>query len=315
MATKEYIKRAFDANAFISTDSEATTVNPAIWDRKLREFEEKALVVAPLAEQFDFRMPGRDMTVTIDDRPAAASDVAETDAVGIVAFTTRQVTFDPSETGVAYEVSRKELVRAFFDVMERMVRKIGYAMAEKKDADCVSAIYSGATSNLNANSVSAASDVTDTDTLDLASILEGIKTIEELFYHPDTLIVSPTQKHQLLQDSSLNKILAANEWGTRETINRGSIGSIVGLNVYVSHMLTAATVTGNTDDKTQRAIVLGGSRTGERAFGVATKRDAMIETDYHARERRFELVGHEDYDVEVLHPDAIATIRTYNSAA
>jgi hypothetical protein len=42
---KQFLKRAFDGNAFISTGAYATVVNPATWDTQLRDYEAKNIVL------------------------------------------------------------------------------------------------------------------------------------------------------------------------------------------------------------------------------------------------------------------------------
>jgi len=303
MNKKEFLIRALDtSNAFISTDSEAVAVNPNIWDFRLRDYEEKNLVVTPLAEQFDFRGAGVDYKVTIDDAPSSASGLTETVDVTISSFSTRNVTFTPTEYGAAYQITRKEAVRAFFNVAERMVKKLGYSMAQKKDSLAVSTIQDGAGNSVIVNSKSATTDLASTDTLDLASITKAIKLNEEDLYVDNfALLVNYSQKQSLLDITQLQK---ANEFGTRSAINSGVVGSLFGLNVVVSHSIPTAS-------NVAKAIVLGRSQTGESAFGYAIKRDPIIEREYHARGRFWDIVGHEEYDFKVLHPNAICTIASY----
>ena len=119
MDKRQFLKRAIDnANAFYTGQSEAQAVNPNIWDMRLREFEEANLVFTPQTEQFDFRGVGTDYKVTIDEAPSAATELTETVDVAISSFSTRNVTFDPTEYGAAYQLTRKEAVRAFFNVAD-----------------------------------------------------------------------------------------------------------------------------------------------------------------------------------------------------
>lgn len=303
MANKEFIKRALDTtNAFLSTGAEATTVNPAIWDTMLRDFEEQNLVVANLAETFDFRSPGRDYTVTVDDAPSAAVELTETTDVAISAFSTRQVTFEPKEYGAAYQLTRKEAVRAFFDVAERMVRKLGYAMALKKDSLAITEVVNNATHSVVANNV-ASSAIASTDTLGYSEITSAIQKIEGSYYRPKVLVINQFQKQQLLNLGTINK---ANEFGTRDAIQKGLVGELFGLAIYVTTALPVAS-------SKAKALVLGVSQSGEGALGYAIKRDPIIEREYHARGRFWDIVGHEEYDFAALHPGAMCTIETYSA--
>jgi len=302
MNKREFIKRALDtSNAFLTSNAEATAVNPNIWDSRLREYEEKNLIVAPLGEQIDFRSPGVDFKVTIDEAPSAAAVLVETTDVSISSFATRNVTFTPSEKGAAYQITRAEMVRAFFDVMGRMTKKLGYSMACKKDSLAISTVQSGAGNSVLVNSKSATTDLASTDTLDYASITKAARLIEDDLYTPTKLVVNPTQKQQVLDLQSVNR---ADEFGTRDGVQKGLIGELFGLNIFVSNNLPTAS-------NVATAIVLGESQTGEQAFGIAVKRDPIIETEYHALGRYWDIVGHEEYDIQVLHPNAICTIASY----
>ena len=311
MNNREFIKRALDSsNAFFSTQTEAVAVNPNIWDRRLRDYQEKLLIVTPLAEQYDFRGDGVDYRVTIDESPSAATDLTETTDVAISAFATRYTTFTPTERGAAYQLTRKEAARAFFNVAERMVTKLGYSLAQRKDALAVTQIQTDATTTIMPNSVTAETALASTDTLDYDVILTGKSTIENLYYLPIDLLINFTQKQQILNLGTVNK---ANEFGTRDAIQKGLIGELFGLNVWASHSIPTVAATGaaSTDViQNAKAVVLGESRTGEKAFGYAIKRDPIIEREYHARGRYWDIVAHEEYDFQTLHPDAICLIQT-----
>lgn len=303
MATKEFIKRALDtSNAFLSTDANAITVNPLIWNRQLRDYEEMNLVVTNLADTIDFRSPGREYTVTIDVAPTAAADLVETVDVPISSFTTRQVTFNPTERGAAYQLTRKEAVRAFFDVAERMVKKLGYSLAVKKDALAISTVLTGATHAVVADDVDP-TDIDETNTLGYTEVTQAIRKVEGSLYNPKYLIVNHFQKQQLLDLGTVNE---ANKFGTRSAIEKGLIGELFGLFIYQT---THLPVTGNR----VKAIVLGESQSGDAALGYAIKRDPIIETEYHARGRFWDIVAHEEYDFQVFHPGAMCTIETFSA--
>ena len=303
MNKREYIKKAIATNAFTAdNNSEATAVNPNIWDRRLREYEEQNLIITPLAEAFDFRMPGVDNTVTIDEAPSAASALTETIDVTISAFTTRNVTFTPTEQGAAYQLTRKEAVRGFFNVADRMVKKLGYSLALRKDNLAYSTALAGVGNSVVVNSVSVATDIASTDTLNYAAITNAIKANEEDYYTGNKyLIINHSQKQQLLNLGTINK---ANEFGTRDAIQKGLIGELFGLMVFASHSVT-------TTANRAYALVIAETGTGEKAFGYAIKRDPMIEKEYHARGRYWDIVAHEEYEFQVLHPNAICSILSY----
>lgn len=300
---QELIKRAsdaFDSDAFVSTDQYATAVNPKVWDAKLRDYQEQNLIVTPLAEFVDFRIPGRDYTVTIDAAPTEAAAVAETDAIAIDPITNSQVTFTPTEYGKAFQTSRKEMVRAFFNVMENMSKKLGYALAKKKDSLAITELTDNAGNKIVANDV-ASSAVASTDTLNYASLTKAARLIETNLYEPKLVIVNSYGKQQLLDLTTVHKV---DEFGTRDAVEKGLVGDLFGLKIYYTNQIGVSS-------STSKAIVLGETGSGEKAFGYALKRDPMIEQEYDALRRQFTIVGHEEYDFAVYHANAIVTIQHY----
>ena len=222
------------------------------------------MIITPLAQQFDFRGAGADYRVTIDEAPTAAAELTETVDVPISAFSTSYVTFTPTEYGAAYQLPRKEAVRAFFDVAQRMTTKLGYAMAQKKDSLAYSTAISGAGNTVYVNSKTTTTDLAPTDTLDYDSITRAIKANEEdLFVNNKYLIINYAQKQQLLNLGTINQ---ADSFGTRDAIQKGLIGELFGLMVYATHSVT-------TSSNVAGALVLAETQTGEQALGYATDRD------------------------------------------
>lgn len=306
---KEFIKRTvqLESDAFIyqgGAQAEAAAINPNIWDSRLRDYEEKSLIITNIAEQFDFRGAGVDFKVTVDDRPAAAGALVETTDVAVVAFTTRSVTFTPLEYGVSYQITRQEAVRAFFNVAERMVRKLGYALAEKKDKLAETELRTGATSTYLVNGKAATTDLASTDVLNLAAISEGAYAVRSYFYKPKWLVINAFQEHKLRTGGGTISLTDASQFGTREMMEKGFVGRIFGLDVVVSDNIEASS-------HITYALVVGVSKTGESALGYAIKRDPIIEREYHARGRYWDIVAHEEYSFELLHPDAVCKIGTY----
>jgi hypothetical protein len=302
MEHSEIIKRAIDSTSgFFSTQTEAVDVNPSpVWDTSLRAFIRQNLVLAPYCQAFDFTQPGATERVTIDDEPAAAGALVETDDVAVTAFTSRYVTFTPLEYGAGYQLSDAEAVRAFFDVASVMVSKLGYAMFKKKDNLIYSTMLAGTGAGVNANGV-VTSDMASTDTLNLTDIITQRQAMVAAKYAPKVLLVSPTQEGQLMKITTLQQ---ANTFGNRNVLGEGFVGSLFGMDVVMSHSVTEAA-------NKSTALILGVSGSGEKATGIATKRPAKIEKQYFARGRYWDIVGTEEYGITVLHPSAIRAIRTY----
>lgn len=302
---KELLKRAFDANAWVyDGNSYGQAVAPAKYDEMVRDYQNKTLVVAPLGEQVDFTRPGSSWTVTIDAAPTAAALTAETDAAAVSAITNRQVTFTPIEYTKKYEASYTEMEDGFLKFMENASKKIGYALAVKKDDVCLAAIQAGATHAVFAGTGNAAAtDLAAGDVMSRNALLRGLQKIRTSLYRPDAAIISPIQEAQLLDEGTIYK---ANEFGTRAAISQGLIGNIYGLDLYVSDSITSAS-------NVQEAVVMGKTGTGEKAFGIATARRATVESDKDISFRKVEVVGSERYDAKVYHPDAICVVSTWDA--
>lgn len=303
MEKKEFIKKTVDANAAIyniGTNAESIKINPNIWDFKIREYETANLVVAPLAETFDFRGAGVDYKVTVDGAPSASGLLVETDAISVSAVSTRSVTFTPKEYGSRYQVTRKEAVRAFFNLADRMTKKLGYSLFLKKDALAVSCLQA-ATNIKYANARSVATDVISVDKMTPSLIAEGCKVMENLYFTPKKLVMNYYQKNDLLNNTSITDV---SKFGTRTAIEKGVFGEIFGVELIVSHSIGVSS-------NVSKAILLGQTGSAEQAFGYAIKRDPMIETQYDAIFRVWDIVAHEEYDFQILHQGGICLLGTY----
>lgn len=299
MNKKELVKNAFDANAWTYLQSQdAKDVAPEIFEERVYDYQQKALVVAPLARQIDFTRSGRSLTVSIDEAPTAAATVVETDAVTYSAITNRQITFTPLMKAKAFQASRTEMEDGFLEFMGNATKKIGYALAQAKDDLAVSRIVAGATHQVFANSKTVATNVAATDELDLDLIADARKKIRQSYYNPSALVISPVGETQLLKNTNVQK---ANEFGTRQAIANGLLGSLYGVNIYVSDSITAAS-------NRENAFMLGMTASGEEAFAHALVRRPTIRMDEDIDYDQVKVVGRERYDIQVLHPGAICIL-------
>jgi HK97 family phage major capsid protein len=274
---------------------------------KLHDYLTAKLVVTPLAQLFDFRGPGVDYKVTIDATPTAAAALVETDAISISAVSTRAVTFTPTEYGKAFQVTDKEMNRAFFNTMDNFSKKLGYSLALQKDTLAVSTLRSGATTSQITDGVAAVSSLASTNTLDFDEITKAARTIENYYYTPTKLVINNFQKEQLLK---LSKVQDVSQFGTREAVQKGLIGELFGLQIFATTQISnGATSASNT----AAAIMLGESGTGEQALGYAVKADPTIRTDIDILYRTHTIAAHEEYNFQVLHPNAVVLIYTYSA--
>lgn len=302
--SREILKKAFDTtNGWIyDTSAYAQAVAPAKFDEMVMDFAKANEVIAPLARQIDFRKPGRSWTVTIDAAPSAvAAVVTETDAVTYTAISNSQVTFTPTTKAAAYQASYEEMQDGFLNFMENASKKIGYQLGLKKDQLCYSTLVSGTGATKFANSKSLATDLNSTDLFSPSLILEGRKVIGKNYFSPADLLIGRDQEADLLDTSNITK---ANEFGTRSAIANGLLGTIYGINIYVSDSITASS-------NVAKAVLLGKTGSGEQAFGIAVAQDPMLETDKDIEYRQIKVVGTERYDVKVIHSKAVCVLGSY----
>jgi len=302
MDKKEFLKRAVGevgANGFFQSTAGAVAVNPNIWDYNLKKFIEQSIIVTPLAEQIDFRSPGVDFKVTIDLAPSIATAQTDTSEVAVSAFSTRNLTMTPAEYGARYQITKGEAVRAFFNVAEKMVSKLGYSMALKKESLAISTL-TASTNNVIVNSKTAVTAIASTDTFNMALLAKGIQSMKLKYYKPKYLVINPVMENALLNTANLYK---ANEFGSRDVIANGYVTTLYGVQVFVSDVLSTGT--------SAKAILLGETKTGEKAFGYAVKRDPAIERQYFAATRLWDIVGTEEYGFSLFHEDAVFTLQCY----
>ena len=176
-----------------------------------------------------------------------------------------------------------------------------WAMADKKDANAIAALYSGATTTTFVNGVSASTDLASTDEFNTTAIVDARVTITQKYYRPSDLIISPFQEGSLLKTSNIYK---ANEFGTRSAIANGMIGNLFGFDIYVSDNISASS-------NVEYAVAMGKTRTGEPALAYAVARDPRVEMDKDITYRLMEVVGSERYQFQVIHPDAVVAIGSY----
>jgi len=302
--SEEIISRAIDSNGFMTSASSASYINPEVWNKEILRFQESQLVVTKLGKTYKDLManPGDTLNITVDAEPTEAGALTESTDVSITALTFSQVQFTPTEYGKAYQLHDKERRRTFMDLMQNVTMKLGYALALKKEKLVISTLLAGAGNSVVANDV-ASSAIASSDTIDEDDILNARAEIKKDKYTPTDLIISVGQERALLGLSLFNN---ADKYGARDAVLGGFIGEAFGLKVYWSDLISPTS-------HVTKALVLGKSMGGEPAFGIAQIAMPRLESERQALGRYTSIVAVEDYDVKVLHANAICTIETYDA--
>ncbi|HEY9704673.1 MAG TPA: hypothetical protein V6C58_19685 [Allocoleopsis sp.] len=305
MDKQEIVMNAIGNNGFQSTATAAGYINPEVWNKQVLAFLEANLVVTPLGKEYNDLLgaPGDSLNVTINSTPVAAAAVDESADVSITAYAVTTKQFVPTEYAFAYQLSDKEARRAFYDVAMDMAKKIGYALALKRDTAAVTLLQSGAGNTVTANNV-VASNIASSDTIDFDDVVKAATEIRKDKLVPKYLIISAGQ----LGDLSKSTLFATTlpQGGDATNVLGGKIGRIYGMDVFWT---TQISPTANRS----KAIMLGVDQFGEAAFGICKKSLPTIRSEREELGRYTTFVGVEEWDMQVLRADGICTIETYDA--
>lgn len=296
--------QTFDANGFLAQGQEGIDVNPTLWDRQLQEAVTANLVVTPYTAKYDMTAPGTSLRVTVRDAPTASAAVAETDSVSVQAFTSRYVDFSPSERATAFQASRKEIGRAFFDVVSEMTSDLGYAMAWDLDKLVISTAATGASTTIMVNNKAVATDIASTDTISVNEVGKLALQLRKNYHVPKVLFLNTAQLYQLVTITQLQKFNESNPAGS--VLANGVVTRLMGFDVVLTDSIA-------TSASRATAQAWGVPRSGKSPVGVATKMAPTIDREYHALERRWDIVGVQDVDVKVLYPNGVVCLTSYAS--
>lgn len=302
---KEFVMNAISTNGFQSTATAAGYINPEVWNKQVLSFLEANLVIEPLGKKYMDLLgaPGDTLNITVNSTPLAASSVDESADVTVSAYAVTQVVFTPTEYAFAYALSDKQARRAFYDVATDMARKIGYALALKRDSLAVSTITTGAGNAVVANNV-VYSDLASSDTLDFDDIAKAAKEIRMDYLVPKVLIVSPGQLEQLSKSTLFATTLP--QGGDTSNVLGGKIGRIYGMDVYWTTQIAPSS-------SKSKAIMLGVDTFGEPSFGVCYKSNPVVRSERFELGRYTNFVGVEEYDIKVLRANGICTVSSYDA--
>ena len=303
MNKQEFIMNAIGANGFTTDDTTAGVINPEYWNRQLLRYTEPRLVIADKAKVYDdiLGQDGASFKVTIDATPTAAAAVAESDDISVTAYETMtSVTFTPTEYAKAYQLHDKQARRGFFDAMQNMMQKLGFALALNRDSTAEELLRTNAGNEIVANGVDS-SALDTSDTLGYDDIVDAVKELRKDHLVARYVFVSPDGFAQLAKDQNFKFV---NHAGTDETLRDGRIGEIYGLTVFETTQVGVV-------DNASKAIVLGTDQLGEPVFGIGRKLLPQMRTQSWALGRYTDIAAVEEWDMKILRADGICTIEHY----
>ncbi len=302
MSEELILKTAIDneSNAFQASDTAAGYLIPEVWSRRIEEFAKSKLVLAQLGVVNTelLSAPGDVVNIAVDSSLTAAA-LTESVKASVSAISYTQVTCTPSERGVAISVTRKNLIRAFNDVMNDQSRIMGYALAKLKDSTIAATCISGATTQLYPNSVTAASSLASSNIMSTTFLADGISSMRKLDYNPKWAVIHPAVENSLMKASDF---IDASKYGGREVVLNGEIGRYLGIAILTSTNIPANATESSAYDNLLLA---------ERGFVLAEKMRPTFDSKYEPLDRAFTLIAVEDYGVSVLNAGAIAVLTAY----
>jgi hypothetical protein len=294
----ELIKRAYDANTFDSGDTAAGYINPEYWDRAVLDHVKTNMVSLQFGmDKSSLMGDGDAYNITIHAEPAAAAAVAESANVAVVAFAPTTAVLTPTEYGVAYSVTDKELRRAFLDVMSQMVSQIGHSLARKADGLVIADLTTNAGNSVVADSV-ASSVLASSNTIDHLDVISAMK-LNSVDLHDQHvgLLVRPEQHASLTSDATF---LTADKFGSGAGNQVGFVGSVMGVPVFQTTQITVTS-------SIAHALLIS----SRDSFAYGFKNTGGVKSQYYARGRYTELVGVIDFDTVVTRANAICKIQTW----
>lgn len=302
--SEQQLARALETNSFQSTATAAGLINPTLWVSMIEDFAKAKTVMRALGKE---RMEilgqaGKAFNVQFNAEISAAA-LTESTAITPSAISYTQVTYTPSEYGIAVALTRKQDIRSINDIMAEKAKDMGYALAKLLDQNIFSALQATDTrastiAEVTANGV-AVSAIASSDTVDTDDIANALFELENADEEGKYLVIHPGHVKALRK---LSDFIDASVYGGREVVLNGEIGKYLGLRVLVTTLVPRNATTSTA----RNAYVLG-----EDAFGIGWKMATMFNSDYKVLEREYILAAVHEYDAQVERPARACRLVAY----
>lgn len=226
----------------------AKKIYDTIWDaveKRLIGRQFAAIVLGPDS------IPGSSVDINLADPDSMrVRTIAEGAGIPIDNVTFSSINLKPLKYGVRPVITKEMIEDSQFDLMAYNLATAGREMAENEDALIVTDALDNA-----GNTVAGGAAVT------IANITRAMQYLEDSDYRPNVLLVGPEVANDL---RNIDTFAEADKFGTREMQERGFIGRIYGMDVF---MMSTAAITSTSSYVIDR----------EQAFVIAEKRPVSIE--------------------------------------
>jgi hypothetical protein len=209
--------------------------------KKIIELTMPALVVKKLFPEFPL-VAGKTATFVKQSgsRSAAISEISEGAEIPMDFTPYTTVTVTPYKKGLRERVSRENIEDLYIPVIEDQLRRLARRMAYTIDKDCMTVIDLAAGWSSAGTGVSlgaTGTEFTITGGIGTKDILKAEAAVAAYNFVADTLLVNPVNARDL---KYLPQFSLAMQYG-EPVIQTGAIGTVYGLNLYVSNVVSAGT--------------------------------------------------------------------------
>ncbi|MDN5667033.1 MAG: N4-gp56 family major capsid protein [Renibacterium salmoninarum] len=274
--------------------------SPEVWeDVAQAEFLKKAIVInAAIQNDALVGKPGDEVDFPKWSTLSDLDDLTEGVAMGTEALTQSSTKATIKEAGKAVEITDTAKLVGLGNAQDEAIRQFGVLAARKVDGDLITVAGATVTGGVTYANGSTATDsaplsfTTAAGGLKWAGIVGGIEKFGDDF-EPDEfsgLYVRSDTRAALWNDPQF--IAASQAQGVNGVVNRGLLGNIGGLNVYVTDRLSAG-----------KAMIIK-----RNALGVLYKRRPIVEQDRDILKRTTVVTTNLHYAVKRLNDRGVCVL-------
>jgi hypothetical protein len=210
--------------------------------KKIIELTMPALVVKRLLPEFPI-VAGRTATFVKESgsRSIGITEIAEGAEIMMDFTPLSTVTVTPYKKGARERISRENIEDLYIPVIEQQLRRLARRVAYQIDLDCMNCIgnaaaYSSAGSGKTMGATG--TEMTIANTIGAKDILAADAYIASKNFIADSLICNPINARDL---KYLPTFTLAAQYGEPAVVKTGVLGTIFGLDLYVSNVCSAGT--------------------------------------------------------------------------
>ncbi len=307
-----------------------TDMQPTKWSAEVIKFGESLRMLDQLiyvnkemvgSKEEKLTLPVTTTHLNIDVDPAdttypegTARDFTEMDNMDTVDFA---ITKDDFFKG-AIAISKEIFMTCAVDLLAQARYSIAQDLADDVDLALATALQSTSitTNLLWGGDATQIEDLANGDVITTDLVSDGMAQIELNNFVPKYLVISTYQQATLRKDTQFTN---ASEYGGREVIMKGEIGSYLGLKIIVTTNANMAYTTTGSDETNEATspgadmntcIMIGEKKNGERcSVGLAWKEMPHIDYEYEKNEARHVIYYDQGFTTNIIFTEAVSLIK------